>query len=232
MNASEAPLQGLSAFETSSELTVAPAAHAPARRREWGDLLSRVGIGVLFLLLSKNLLADFLKTQHLTGLLLLASEFLVVVLTIVRRSTDIVDRSVLAGVATVISMAGPPLLRATDGAGLVPDAASACVSAAGLCLVIAGKVTLGRSFGIVPANRGVVASGAYMFVRHPIYAGYLVTHLAFVLAHPRPWNIAVLIAGDSALIVRALIEERLLSRDPGYQAYCRSVGWHLVPGVF
>ena len=44
--------------------------------------------------------------------------------------------------------------------------------------VIAGKITLGRSFGIVPANRGVVTAGRTL-VRHPIYTGYLVSHLAF-----------------------------------------------------
>ena len=37
---------------------------------------------------------------------------------------------------------------------------------------------------------------------------------------------------DSALIVRALIEERVLVRDVQYQAYCRRVSWHLVPGLF
>ena len=39
-------------------------------------------------------------------------------------------------------------------------------------------------------------------------------------------------AYDGALILRALIEERVLVRDVQYQAYCRRVGWHLVPGLF
>jgi hypothetical protein len=42
----------------------------------------------------------------------------------------------------------------------------------------------------------------------------------------------VLIVADSALVVRALIEERVLGADVEYQSYCRRVGWHLVPGVF
>ena len=53
-------------------------------------------------------------------------------------------------------------------------------------IIIAGKLTLGRSFGLMPANRGVVSSGIYRFVRHPIYAGYLITHVAFLAAHPTP----------------------------------------------
>ena len=75
-------------------------------------------------------------------------------------------------------------------------------------------------------------STIYDMLRHPIYAGYLLTHIAFLIANPGPWNAAVVVLGDSALIVRALIEERVLGGDVAYQAYCRRVGWHLVPGVF
>jgi protein-S-isoprenylcysteine O-methyltransferase Ste14 len=98
--------------------------------------------------------------------------------------------------------------------------------------VIAGKITLGRSFGIVPANRGIVIAGPYGFVRHPIYAGYLLTHVGFACAYPTGWNIGVLILTDAALITRALYEERVLAGDRLYQTYCRRVAWHLVPGVF
>ena len=196
------------------------------------DLVARAIVIVLFSLMSANLLGDFLRTGHVTGLLLLASESLVVVLTIVRRRTSLVDRSAAGVITTAVSLAGPPLLRAFDESNLAPDAVTAIASAAGLGLVIVGKLALGRSFGIAPANRGVVMRGPYVLVRHPIYAGYLLTHAAFLVAHPTPWNVAVVLVADGALIVRALIEERVLSADAEYQSYCRRVGWHLVPGVF
>ena len=84
----------------------------------------------------------------------------------------------------------------------------------------------------MPANRGVVVRGPYTFVRHPIYTGYLITHVAFFIAAPIPWNAAVILIADTALILRALMEERVLSQDVEYQGYCRRVNWHLVPGVF
>ncbi len=196
------------------------------------DLVARVVVGALFTLLSINIASDFSRTGRVTGLLLLASEGLVVALTIARRRTSIIDRSVGAWLATAISIGGPPLLRAGDEASLVPDMATATLSLAGLALVVAAKMSLGRSFGIAPANRGLVAGGPYMFVRHPIYAGYLVTHFAFVMAHPRLWNAVIVLVADAALVIRAFLEERLLGNDADYQAYCRRVGWHLVPGVF
>jgi protein-S-isoprenylcysteine O-methyltransferase Ste14 len=106
------------------------------------------------------------------------------------------------------------------------------ISAIGVCLVVTAKLTLGRSFGLMPANRGVVVGGPYRFIRHPIYTGYLVTHVAFLAAHPEALNLLVIAVADGVLIIRALMEERVLRGDAAYRGYCRRVGWHLVPGVF
>jgi protein-S-isoprenylcysteine O-methyltransferase Ste14 len=201
-------------------------------RERFTDLLARAVIGGLFTLLSINLFADFMRTGRVTGLLLVAGESLVVVLTIARRRAIVVDRSAAAAVLTTISLAAPPLLRASQGAPLAPDVVTAIVSAVGLGLVVVGKIALGRSFGVAPANRGVVVRGPYTLVRHPIYTGYLVTHVAFLVANPTAWNVAVLLLADAALILRALVEERVLRADVEYQRYCLRVGWHLVPGVF
>lgn len=202
------------------------------QREILGDLLSRMFVGVLFVLLSINIWHDYVRTGRFTGLLLLAAESLVVVLMIVRRRTTIVDRSVPTAVLTTISLLGPMLLRTNEGLSLVPDAATALVTTVGLMIVIISKATIGRSFGIAPANRGVVARGPYTIVRHPIYLGYLVTHAAVLAAYPSVWNVIVLVGGDIALVLRALAEERVLSADREYQVYCGRVAWHLVPGVF
>jgi len=201
-------------------------------RQDAPELLARATVGVLFTLLSINILQDFLHTGRVTGLLLLISEGLVIVLTVIRRPAHLVDRSMRAAMVTAISLIGPPLLLPSSAGGLLPDVATAIASAVGLALVVVGKLTLGRSLGLVPANRGVVIRGPYSLVRHPIYSGYLITHIAFVVAHPRWWNVVVVGIADTALVVRALIEERVLNRDAEYQAYCQRVGWHLVPGVF
>jgi protein-S-isoprenylcysteine O-methyltransferase Ste14 len=201
-------------------------------RSRFSEFAARATVGALFALLSLNLLSEFVRTGHITGLLLLVSESLVVVLTLVRRPAQLVDRSVIAAVMTTVSVAAPPMLRASDNPSLAPDIVTALVSAVAVILVIVGKLTLGRSFGLVPANRGVVSRGPYNMVRHPIYAGYLISHIAFLAAHPAPWNVAIVLVGDTALILRALMEERVLATDVAYQAYCRRVGWHLVPGVF
>ena len=112
-----------------------------------------------------------------------------------RRSAAAVDRSMRARLLTTLSMLGPPLLQPAQCAALLPQSLTVAVSVVGLAIVIAGKMTLGRSFGLMPANRGIVSSGLYRVVRHPIYLGYLITHVAFLVATPSAWNIAALVVG-------------------------------------
>jgi protein-S-isoprenylcysteine O-methyltransferase Ste14 len=202
------------------------------RRERMTDLFARATVGTLFTLLSVSILADFMRTGRLTGLLLLTSESLVVVLTIMRRRATFVNRSFAAGLVTIVSVIGPPILRPSDASALAPDVVTTLLSAVGLAIAVVGKASLGRSFGLVPANRGVVMRGPYTLVRHPIYAGYLLTHLAFLAQYPSVWNVSILAIADVALVARALMEERVLSADAAYQGYCQRVSWHLVPGVF
>jgi protein-S-isoprenylcysteine O-methyltransferase Ste14 len=196
------------------------------------DLAARLTIGALFTLMAISIGADFLQTGRLTGLLLLASETLVVVFTIFRRSTAVVDRSLRARVLTALSMAGPPLVRPASLVPLAPEMLTVAISVCGILVVIGGKLSLGRSFGLMPANRGIVSTGLYRLVRHPIYMGYLVTHTAFVAANPTIWNLAVLVVADIALMARAVCEERTLARDPAYREYQQVVRWRIVPGAF
>lgn len=196
------------------------------------DFAARAVIVALFTMMTVRLWNGFLATGHLTGLLLVASELLVVVLTVFRREAVFVDRAWRARLLTGLSMAGPPLVVPVTVGGLVSDGATVALSAAGLLVVVGGKLSLGRSFGLLPANRGIVSRGLYRVVRHPIYLGYVVTHAAFLAANPSVGNAAVLVAADAALLLRAREEERTLVRDREYAAYCRRVKWKVLPGIY
>lgn len=197
-----------------------------------GDIVARAAVIVLFSMMAVRFGADFIATGRLTGLLLLVSEILVVVLTVMRRSAATVDRSMRARVLTTLSMLGPPLLQPGPLTAIAPEVLTVALSVAGLAIVIAGKVTLGRSFGLMPANRGIVSSGVYRLVRHPIYMGYLLTHVAFLAANPSVWNITALVAADAALLARAICEEATLARDERYRTYQQQVRWRVCPGLF
>jgi protein-S-isoprenylcysteine O-methyltransferase Ste14 len=202
----------------------------PSIRRNVGELASKVVIVTLFSSMAMRIATDAAATGHATGMLLLASEALVVALTIVRRSAGSIDRTWRARLLTAFSTFGPPLVRPVSFAA-APESFTFTITAIGLIVVVLGKISLGRSFGLTPANRGVVCTGLYRFVRHPIYLGYLVTHIGFVIANPADWNLVVLAIADVALMLRAKREERTLAADPAYRDYMQRVRWRIVPGV-
>ena len=210
----------------------AKAAKPESVRRDYGELASKIFILTLFSAMASSIAQDFARTGHVTGLLLVVSEALVVALTLVRRTAFVVDRSWRARILTMFATFGPPLVRPSAEAAVAPESFTIIISGIGLIIVVLGKLSLGRSFGLTPANRGVVSTGLYRIVRHPIYLGYLITHVGFVVAYPAEWNLAVLAAADVALMMRAICEERTLALDDEYRAYMGRVRWRFVPGVF
>ena len=102
----------------------------------------------------------------------------------------------------------------------------------GLLIQISAKASLWRSFGIVPANRGVKIGGPYRIVRHPMYAGYTITHIGFLLGFPLMQNALLYFAVFLVEVARMYREEAILNQDPAYRAYAARVRYRLVPGIF
>ncbi len=152
---------------------------------------------------------------------------LAAVLLVVRRPSRSDGSRVMAGVAwgtALLTVLGfQPAAGGWKTVGLA-------IQLTGLAGALFSLASLGRSFGLAPANRGVVTRGAYGLVRHPLYATEVITAAGYVLAQPSLWNdliMGVLLVGQ---VVRVVAEERLLANDPVYQAYCATVRWRLIPG--
>lgn len=103
------------------------------------------------------------------------------------------------------------------------------VAAGGLS--IASILALGRSFGIVPANRGIVTRGPYSIVRHPIYLSYMVFDVGYLAVAPSVRNAVVLVVFAVLAYLRATYEERLLGMDPEYREYADRTRYMFLPGV-
>lgn len=102
----------------------------------------------------------------------------------------------------------------------------------GIVIGVLSLSALGRSLGLVPAHRGLVTSGAYRLVRHPLYFSYVLADLGYLLQSPRVWNAAVLVAVMSCQVVRILSEEKLLGTDAAYRTYALQTRWRLIPGIW
>lgn len=196
------------------------------------DLGEMAIVLLLYLGLVARLIASDGEHWKLANLLLLPSEGLVVIFLLFRRRTKQISLRWQEWLLALSATVAPMLVQPGVGAALVWPMWGASLLLMGTIIQVHAKLTLGRSFGCVPANRGLKLAGPYRFVRHPMYAGYLLSHVAFLLMNPTVWNVAMYAGCYALQIPRLLDEERLLANDPQYRAYQSTVKYRLIPGVF
>jgi protein-S-isoprenylcysteine O-methyltransferase Ste14 len=101
----------------------------------------------------------------------------------------------------------------------------------GVVLTQVARVYMGRSFGILPANRGIVSKGPFRSVRHPIYFGWLILSLGYAMSFASERNILLIAMTLPFMVWRIGQEEVHLSADPEYLQYMKQVRYRLWPGV-
>src|SRR6266849_5366427 len=102
----------------------------------------------------------------------------------------------------------------------------------GVVLSQVGRLYMGRSFGLLPANRGVITTGPFRLVRHPIYLGWFILTVGYVMAYPNALNALAVICTLPFMMWRIDLEEKLLCDDPSYRAYAERVRYRLIPWLF
>jgi protein-S-isoprenylcysteine O-methyltransferase Ste14 len=138
--------------------------------------------------------------------------------------------SVLAFVAMIVGIAALYYL----GALFASHPAVIAVQVAAALLMIAARITFGRrSFHAAadPTAGGLVTSGPYAYIRHPIYAAVLYFVWAGALDHASPASVSAAAVLTVGAVMRMLIEERLLvERYPEYAQY-KARTRRVLPGV-
>lgn len=198
--------------------------------RVWLDRGEQLAVAALYVWLVVRLWPAGLGPEHFYAILLVLSEGLVAAFLVFRRSTSEISlRPWDWGIAAAGTFM--PLLVMPGGASVLHPLGPVLILV-GTLVHLGAKLSLRRSFGLVAANRGVKRTGLYRVVRHPMYAGYMITHVGFVIAAPAWWNLAVYAGAWGLLVLRILAEERLLCLDSDYVAYTGTVRSRLIPFVF
>ena len=79
----------------------------------------------------------------------------------------------------------------------------------------------------------VVSSGPYRWIRHPGYAGALLTYLAIPLFLDSSWAFLPTVFIATVLIIRTNLEDGFLQDElEGYRDYVMRVRYRLLPGVW
>jgi protein-S-isoprenylcysteine O-methyltransferase Ste14 len=162
---------------------------------------------------------------------LVALEGIIAVLFLTRREAVAVVASAPALAATLLGTFAPfAMAPRTHHSALAPVWSSLVL--VGVVCALGSAVSLGRSFGLVPANRGIRTNGLYRIVRHPLYASYAIAWIGYVGLSPTVRNATIVAAALSGQFLRIRLEERVLFQDPAYAAYADRTRYRLVPRVY
>jgi len=170
-------------------------------------------------------------THSVVALLLFFVNTLFAVLFVSRRSSQAVSENPKDWMVTAATILLSFSLRVKPIHLLPVAAVSQAIQAVSVSIILFSLWALGRSFGLIPANRGVKTGGMYHYVRHPLYAGELLFYLGFLIGNFSVFNAIVCACIFLGLNLRARAEERLLSNDRSYLNYMQSVRFRFIPGV-
>ena len=206
-------------------------------QREWRyGVLADQGEKLLFLGIFSVFAVEFswafMREPDIITALYLADQTIVILFLLFRRPAQrMSDRKVdyvVAVAGTVLPLFAVP----SSGQSVAPIAFCAALAMTGILLHLSAKLSLRRSFGIVAADRGIKVEGPYRFIRHPMYLGYMLVHLALVLAGPLLWNIILFGISWTLLVLRIAAEERVLGYNEVYAAFQRKTRFRLIPGIY
>lgn len=211
-------------------MNVQTSAESEGRLTEW--LLRLFALMVYGLAVRNLALGWWSDTSRVSLLLLLLTEGYTLGLVLVARQAQRRDMAPLTVAATAYATFFLALLTSEGTQHLAPEWVGVGVQMLGLACQFSAKLTLGRSFGLLPAQRGIVIAGPYRLVRHPMYLGYFISHVGFLLVNWSLRNLAVFAVLYAAQGLRIVREEAVLGRMSDYRAYQRRVRWRLLPGLF
>jgi protein-S-isoprenylcysteine O-methyltransferase Ste14 len=212
------------------------------------DVIERAVVLILFLYFANRMLPQLARlvsteiaypelfwlaaSKNLDAALLVISESLGVFLILTRRLATTVSTHPLDWALSSIAVTAPLLAAPAAASTFIPSQITTALMFAGMIIQISAKTALWRSYGLIPANRGVKTRGPYRFLRHPMYAGYTLIHIGFLLGFPSLQNFLLYLTTLLIEVARLLREELILNKDPLYREYAARVRYRLLPRVF
>jgi protein-S-isoprenylcysteine O-methyltransferase Ste14 len=198
--------------------------------RRFADLL-------LFGVTSTELVILFLLTPTftVTDWIYVLQHFIVLAIALTRPHPKVRDYSIASSVAVGIAYVYPyaQVIYLRWSPGYVVSLAAGLILvtlAAGLSLV--SLLTMGRLFGVRPALRGLVTSGPYRLVRHPMYLSYVIADIGYNLQEWNSVTLLLVLLGWASLVYRIHAEERVISQHAEWPAYIALVRYRLLPGLW
>ena len=198
--------------------------------RGFGIAFTNLGLATLYLLFAVANGRSFIDNPRLSVLLIVVVETTAAVFLLIRRNPDETEHSWQTWTTTTFGTIAPFLLRPIDATADILIGQILQVAAFSMQLIALSS--LNRSFGLLPAHRGVKSSGLYSWVRHPLYTSYLLMYVGYWINNQSFANAVIVVIGSAFLVMRIHYEEALLFRYADYSQYAKRIRWRLIPAVW
>ena len=196
------------------------------------DSIEKFTLVILFGFLLARMLAALFDNSSIINLIYVFDQLLVLVFILIRRKTEVITKRPSDWLIAFIGTFLPFLFVPVGSTPIVPVAVAVLIMFTGIAVHLTAKLTLRRSFGVVAANRGIKVNGPYRLVRHPMYAGYMLVQIGFLLGGPTLPNLILIMACWVLIIMRIKAEEHVLSQDPKYVHLLDQTRFRLFPGIY
>ena len=196
------------------------------------DLVERLIVVLLFAWLAGSVALAVGRGANWFNGVQVVTEGLNVFFILIRKRATAVSHRASDWLISIGAASGSLLARPAGLPPLGPPSLAGALILAGLVCQVWAKLTLRRSFGLTPANRGLKVRGPYRYVRHPMYLGYLVGWIGFYMLNPSLWNTLVYGFCLVCQAWRIEAEERVLAEDPAHAAYRAETRYRLIPGIW
>ena len=172
-------------------------------------------------------------STNLQAALLVISELLGVFLILTRRFASTISRHPIDWALSLMAVNAPLLATPAPPSTFIALQITTALMIAGMIIQISAKAALWRSFGLVPANRGIKTGGPYRFLRHPMYAAAIIFMAGTSLLLGSWYGFFMGLIFVAGIAFRAVQEERVLKAElPGYDEYMAQVKYRFIPYVW
>ena len=219
----------MSVIDEANKITAEPAWMKPSMRRI-GLASTNILLSLFFLAFAFANAKSFIAEPRLSVFLIVLMETIAAVFLIIRRDPDETRHTWQTWTTTTCGTLAPTLFRPTGAAAdlLLGD----ILQVGGFTLQVIALLYLSRSFGLLPAYRGIKSSGLYAWVRHPLYTAYVISFMGYWINNQSFANAAVAVLGAAFLVMRIYCEEALLLKYAKYRRYARCTRWRLIPAIW
>ncbi len=186
-------------------------------------------LAAIWILFAYRHVVAYATSGHLAFLIFCFSESLQAAFFIFRSAPKTVSLDPFDWTVGIMGTFTPLMFRP---GGMVMWQGGEVMVAIAVLMQIAALLSLNRSFAIIAARREIKTHGLYRFVRHPMYASYLILFSGYVLFNGTWLNVGLLMLSLVFLFLRVLQEEKHLSLDADYRAYKECVRYRLVPFLY